>query len=104
MIKIANNLQKLYNNPTAMGVGSGLLGGGLSAGLFHFLADKEKRTLVNYLLAASAGALPAGVVGLIPSALNSNAWAKEHTGTAEGRVANEAAAQAAKAEASMGKS
>lgn len=76
MIKVANNLQKLVSSPLVIGTGVGLLGGGLGAGLFHLLANKEKRTLINYLLAATAGAVPTGyVAGTLTDSINT--WKAE---------------------------
>jgi hypothetical protein len=70
MIKISNNLLKLaktnlplHRNPLIVGAGTGLLGGGVGAGLFHLMAKEEDKSLLNYLLAASSGALPAGYLG-----------------------------------------
>jgi hypothetical protein len=78
MIKVANSLvaltafkqankdeskNLLYSDPRVVGVGSSLLGGGLSAGLFHLIAKEKNKTLLNYLLAATAGAIPSGILG-----------------------------------------
>jgi hypothetical protein len=76
MIKIANNLKTLsllkaanneesalLENPSVVAALSALAGGGVGAGAFHLLAKKKNRNLTNYLLAASAGALPAGLLG-----------------------------------------
>ena len=51
-------------NPTAGGVIGGLGGAGLGAGLLHLLAEDDKKTLMNYLMAAGGGGLVGSGVGV----------------------------------------
>lgn len=113
MIKIANNLTALslhkaatvdsmtdlLKSPTAVGVGSGLIGSGVGAGLFHLLAKKQNKTLLNYLLAAAAGGVPAGLAGSqIPQLIDSFNFIGGLKGkTQEERIANEIARSKAEA-------
>lgn len=111
MIKIANNLTALslhkaatvdsmadlLKSPTAVGIGSGLIGSGVGAGLFHLLAKKQNKTLLNYLLAAAAGGVPAGLAGSqIPQLIDSFKFIGGFEGkNKEERIAEEIAASSA---------
>lgn len=77
MIKIANNLSRLLHKKAeeakydvlsdkqVMMPAGGLLGAGVGAGLLHLFGPKEKKTLLNYLLASGAGGAAGTGLGLL---------------------------------------
>jgi len=77
MIKLANNLSVLIAKQAEnsdydwmadkkiMAPASAVLGTGLGAGIFHLMAPKDKKTLLNYLLASGAGGVAGAGLGIM---------------------------------------